>query len=69
MTNPQTTVESAVEQTLRQVSLELDPSADHRLSADWIGEDDQGRPVLSIINLDSREHWHLIVVPLALARR
>jgi len=64
-----TTTESAVQQTLKQVSLELNPNAGHRLSADLIGNDEQGRDILSVINLDTREHWQLIVVPCPLAPR
>jgi hypothetical protein len=64
-----TSVHSAVDQTLHQVSLELNPKAGHRLSADLIHYDEQGRPVISVINLDTREHWHLVVQALPLAKQ
>lgn len=61
------TQESAVAQTLARVSIEQDPTGGHpwtaRLSADWIGNTDQGQAIISVINLDTREHWHLIVQP------
>jgi hypothetical protein len=65
----QTSVHSAVDQTLNLVSLEQNPKAGHRLSADIIHYDEQGRPVISVINLDTREHWHLVVEALPLAKQ
>jgi hypothetical protein len=64
-----TSGDSAVAQTLAQVSLESNPEAGHRLSADVVAVDEQGRQIISVINLDSREHWRLIVEPLPLAPR
>lgn len=54
-------LDSAIDQTLAQVSLEQNPSANHRLSADLVAEDPNGDPIISVINLDTREHWHLVV--------
>lgn len=62
-----TSTESAVEQTLNSVGTEF--GAPGRLSADEVGVTDQGEPVLSVINLDTREHWQLIVRALPLAKR
>ena len=51
-------VESAVEQTLQSVGTEF--GAPGRLSADVVGVSGSD-PVISVINLDTREHWQLVV--------
>jgi hypothetical protein len=69
ITREDTPMSSATTQTWQQVSLEANPQAGHRLSADVVGTDDQGRDVISVINIDSREHWQLIVQELPPAKR
>lgn len=59
--------QSATDQTWKLVSLEANPQAGHRLSADVVATTKEGYDVVSVINLDTREHWQLIVVPLPLA--
>lgn len=69
MSTSSTSTDSAVTQTLAQVSLEENPAAGHRLSADIVSFDVNGNPVISVINLDTREHWRLTVEALPLAKR
>lgn len=58
-------LESVVDQTLDLVSGRPEGGqADPRMSADVVGLSEAGEPVISVINLDTREHWHLIVRPI-----
>lgn len=62
-----TNVDSAAGQTLKAVAMEF--GAPGRLSADIVASTDSGEPVISVINLDTNEHWHLVVKALPLAQR
>jgi hypothetical protein len=61
---------TAVEQTLLMVGSERPGhSAPENFSADAIGLDEQGRVIISVINIQTREHWHLTVAELPPAIR
>jgi hypothetical protein len=56
------TTKSALDQTLARVSIEQNPGAGHQLSADCIAYTDDGYPIVSVINMETREHWWLVVM-------
>jgi hypothetical protein len=49
------TPESAIDQTLQALE------SSKLLSADLVAYDKNGAPVISVINVKTREHWHLTV--------
>jgi hypothetical protein len=60
---PRITLDQAANLTWERVSLEHDPRATHRLSADIVAYTDADEPIISVIHLDDRRHWNLIVFP------
>lgn len=58
------TLDQAADLTWQAVSLEHAPQARHRLSADIVATTEDGEPIVSVIHLDDRRHWNLVVLTL-----
>ena len=48
-------------QTVDALSLENNPQASHHLSMDIVACDREGHPIISVINIETREHWTMVL--------
>ena len=56
------TLDQAAKLTWQLVSLEHNPLADHGLSADIVAETEDGEPIVSVIHIEDRRHWNLVIM-------